>query len=154
MSARGHSLRKGYESIPREVLQPQDGRMSARALGVLAHLLSRPDGWQSSAERLARTFKEGRVAMERALNELEDLGYLARRRVRVQGGQFGWLWLYGDDPAYVAEHLAERITQVTGMSRPSAVPQEPAYGEGQPSTFAPDPSYPSTDEPSLDSWCS
>lgn len=123
-------VRKGYESLPRELLQPEDGVMTARALGVLAHLLSRPEGWKSSADRLAKTFKEGRAAIEKSLKELETLGYLARRRVQYANGQWGWVWLYGDDPAYLAAKLESTLDSYkANVSAGRTETREPHLGE-------------------------
>lgn len=107
--ARTRHVRRGYESIPRDVLQ--DERLSYRARGVLACLLSRPDGWRTSAEQLARQGKEGREAIRTALRELEDVGYLGRQRVQTEFGQWGWVWIVGDDPAQVADALAEAVRE-------------------------------------------
>jgi predicted transcriptional regulator len=103
--------RSHYEKIPSRVLQPKPGAMSARALGVLCHLLSQPPDWVSSAERLAFIFKEGRDAMEKALRELQELGYLARHRVPLGGGRWTWLWIFGDDPELVARDLALKLAE-------------------------------------------
>lgn len=100
-----------YEKIPQRLLQPTPDVMSARALGVLVHLLSQPADWAASAERLALTFREGRMAMERTLQELERLGYLARRRVPIERGHWSWLWIFGDDPALVAEDLPKQMAE-------------------------------------------
>jgi hypothetical protein len=85
--------------------------MTARALGVLCHLLSQPADWAASAERLALTFREGRMAMEKTLQELERLGYLARFRVPIGRGRWGWLWIFGDDPALVAEDVPRKLAE-------------------------------------------
>jgi hypothetical protein len=53
----------------------QDGRLSFRARGVLAYVLSQPDDWSHSAERLAVATTEGEKAIVSALSELEEFGY-------------------------------------------------------------------------------
>jgi len=68
----------------------EDSALSWAARGLLAYLLSRPKGWEVSAERLASHGTEGRKAVQAALRELESAGYLRRTRVR-EGGKFkGW----------------------------------------------------------------
>lgn len=56
----------------------RDGRLSFRATGVLAYLLSLPDGTEVSARRLVQAKSEGRDAILRALDELQAVGYLTR----------------------------------------------------------------------------
>lgn len=57
----------------------EDERLSYKARGLLAYLLSRPPGWTTSAERLAKDSpREGRDAVLSGLKELEVIGYLHR----------------------------------------------------------------------------
>jgi hypothetical protein len=58
----------------------QDARLSYRARGVLAYLLSLPDGWVTDHRKLASFAVEGERAVLTALKELETHGYLIRRR--------------------------------------------------------------------------
>lgn len=58
----------------------RDPRLSFRATGVLAFLLSLADGTDISGRRLCQTKKEGRDATLAALKELEEAGYLVRSR--------------------------------------------------------------------------
>ena len=62
-----------------------DGRLSFKARGILAFLLSRPPGWKTSAERLARSGTDGERAVKSGLKELEALGYLQRTRSHADG---------------------------------------------------------------------
>jgi hypothetical protein len=69
----------------------QDGRMSYTARGVLLDVLSRPDGWEVSADRMSRactakTKGSGREAILSAFRELELLGY---RRLVTENGDDG-----------------------------------------------------------------
>lgn len=65
-----------------------DERLSFRARGILAFLLSRPVGWRTDATTLARGAREGRDAIRTALAELEVTGYLHRVRERGDGGRW------------------------------------------------------------------
>lgn len=95
------------EPIPWRVLQ--DKRISFRARGVLGYLLSLPDGWEASAERIARDTTEGRDAVATALKELESVGYLARRKYQTTGGTWAWAWLYSDTPDELAAHVEDEL---------------------------------------------
>lgn len=66
----------------------RDKRLTFRATGLLVFLLSLPDGASIDARGLAQRKGEGRDAILRALRELTELGYLHRRRRRVEGGRF------------------------------------------------------------------
>lgn len=93
------TLRKrlqGNVSIPWSTAQ--DGRMSYTATGVLTEVLSRPDGWQVSAERMSRsrtggTKGSGREAILAAFRELERLGY---RRLVTENGEGGRIIRYAE----------------------------------------------------------
>ena len=62
-----------------------DGRLSFKARGILAFLLSRPPGWKTSAERLAKSGVDGERAVKSGLRELEAHGYLKRTRTHADG---------------------------------------------------------------------
>jgi hypothetical protein len=87
-----------FTVIPNAVLR--DRRLSARARGVLVYLLSLADGWQTTADRLAQEFLEGRDAIRTALRELEAVGYLRRDKYR-DPATMTWRssWEVTDDPA-------------------------------------------------------
>jgi hypothetical protein len=63
-----------------------DSRLSFRARGVLAWLLDKPDGWRAAADQIANGAPEGRDAIRTVLRELEECGYLVRRKHRSSTG--------------------------------------------------------------------
>ena len=65
----------------------QDITISLKAVGLLTKMLSFPDGWKFSTEGLAAICKEGPDAIQSALKELEQHGYLARHRLRDEKGR-------------------------------------------------------------------
>ncbi|MGW0861234.1 winged helix DNA-binding protein [Streptomyces sp. NPDC002611] len=62
-------------------------RGSAVTVGVAAYISSLPDGSPVSIAALCQHFSEGEILISRALRELEEAGYLERRRERTSGGQ-------------------------------------------------------------------
>lgn len=98
---RGH-LVKVIRTMPPEGWVPvsnetaQQRRLSWRAKGLLLDLLSFPDGYNITFDRLMAMAKasgdpdvEGRDAMRRAMQELERKGYLSHERVAVKDPQPG-----------------------------------------------------------------
>lgn len=67
----------------------QNPELSAKAKGVLAYILSLPDDWVIYQKELLRHFKDGRVSIETALDELETHGYLTKERTRDEKGRLG-----------------------------------------------------------------
>jgi hypothetical protein len=87
----------GWTTLPNQTLD--DDALSFRARGVLAWLLSRPDGWETDSARMAKNGtrragarradgREGRDAIRTALNELEAAGYIYRPRLQSEQGKW------------------------------------------------------------------
>ena len=87
-------------TIDNDVLQ--DPRLSLRALGLLARILSRPDSWRVETAELAQDCKEGRDAVRVALRELETAGYAERLRVQGDGGLWSTDVIVYDRPKAVS----------------------------------------------------
>ena len=75
-----------------------DERLSYKARGLLAYMLSRPPGWTTSAERLAAKAKDGRDSVRSGLRELESLGYLHRERSHDDAGKWSHNQIVTDEP--------------------------------------------------------
>jgi len=72
----------------------RDDRLSYCARGLLVELLSRPEGWETSADAVVGegaevpdVVGEGRRAMRAAFAELEEAGYMIRRIENRTGGE-------------------------------------------------------------------
>ncbi|MFJ1582544.1 hypothetical protein ACIOC1_04435 [Streptomyces sp. NPDC088197] len=77
---------RGFTVLPNTLLQ--DRRLSYTARGLLADLLSRPDGWREDGRHMADTSPQGRLAVAKALRELTAAGYYRVERVRRPDGTF------------------------------------------------------------------
>lgn len=76
----------------------QDKRLSFRARGVLAYVLSMPDDWRHSSRRMAEIGNEGRDAVQAALNELRALGYCEFLRENSPQGKFSTTIIFHEKP--------------------------------------------------------
>lgn len=109
---------RDFTQIPNAWIR--DGRLSHRARGVLAVLLSHRDGWETSVEHLVKNGKEGRDAIRSALNELLDVGYLRREAAQGEGGKFS-------GTRYVTQMPPTAWQPVDGKSTNGA-PENPSDG--------------------------
>ena len=75
-----------YSVIANAILQ--DDRLSYSARGIAACMLSKPDGWRIREENLYTTSPDSRGVVRRAEAELQEHGYLHRRR--YQDGRGRW----------------------------------------------------------------
>lgn len=66
----------------------RDDRLSFRATGLLAYILSLPDGHELSGVRLVEAKSEGRDAVYTALKELEEAEYLVRSKRQDETGRW------------------------------------------------------------------
>lgn len=64
----------------------KDKGLSLKARGLLTTMLSLPDDWNYTIEGLTKILKEGKDSIRGALTELEDCGYLVRKRIRNDKG--------------------------------------------------------------------
>ena len=66
----------------------KEKKMSLKAKGLLSLMLSLPDDWDYSISGLATLSKDGKDSIMSALAELEKFGYLTRKRLTNDKGQF------------------------------------------------------------------
>lgn len=78
---------RGWTEIQNDTLR--DARLSFRARGVLARLLSNADGFRMTAlELAAESPQEGRQAILTALRELRAAGYIVQTRLQGEAGRW------------------------------------------------------------------
>lgn len=73
-----------FTVLPNAVLQYR--KLSYTARGLLADLLSRPDGWHEDGRHMADTSPQGRGAIRKALKELTDAGFYRVELIRLSDG--------------------------------------------------------------------
>lgn len=100
-----HSFDNHFTQIPNHWLR--DTRLSFKARGVLALIISHTSGWSLSIEALAKQNQEGKDAIRSAIQELEQFGYLVRQQENLKG-RFGEAIWITTDPA--DEPMAENPT--------------------------------------------
>lgn len=77
----------------------RDGRLTLKARGLLAQLLSHRTGWRVSVATLVAVNPEGRDAIRGAVLELEEHGYLTRAQaIDGETGKFGGVEYTLTDP--------------------------------------------------------
>lgn len=85
-------------------------RLSWRARGLLLELLSYPDGWDTTVDKLVALARderknggnaEGRDAMQAAMNELVQAGYACHVRERGRRGQWTTTLVVSDSPGAI-----------------------------------------------------
>ncbi|MEV7214107.1 hypothetical protein AB0O31_13560 [Kitasatospora cineracea] len=73
-----------YTVLPNCMLQYR--QLSYTARGLLADLLSRPDGWREDGRHMADTSPQGRGAIRKALKELTAAGFYQVEKIRMPDG--------------------------------------------------------------------
>lgn len=73
----------------------EDQRLSWKAKGILAYLLSRPDNWRVYISQLVSCSSDGETAVASAMKELKDFGYAKLETVRddTSGKVDGKSWI-------------------------------------------------------------
>ena len=103
-----------FTVVPNQILN--DGRISFRAKGLLVFILSKPDHWRTTTSHLASIGPDGRQAIQSMMRELEQAGYVVRRRYQDPAtGQWRYDVLVFDCP-----HLGTRPDEQlsTGFPQP------------------------------------
>lgn len=114
-----------------------DERLSWKAKGLWAYLLSKPDDWQIYESELIKRAKDGRDSVRTALRELEKYGYISRRQTRNEDGSFGSMeYIVYERP------ITENLDDESGDGKS-------VYGKTDPSTENPSTGFPSTENPPL-----
>ena len=74
------SENKGFTIIQNEIIN--SGKVSLKALGLFLYLKSKPEDWRFSTIRIQKDFSDGLFAIRKAMNELEEVGLLERKKTK------------------------------------------------------------------------
>jgi len=110
MSIERAPRRARYTIVDNTVLE--DPRLSFKAKGLLAYILSKPDHWRTNRDHLASVGKDGVAAVRSAMTELEKAGYVVRRRVRGTSGQWDWHTIVHEVPVTKDPETARTPLQI------------------------------------------
>ena len=86
MSIYRRHKKNNYTCIDNHVFK--DHSLSMKAKGLLTQIYSLPDDWEYSVKGLSTLFSDGRDAVNNALQELIDHGYIVRTQKQNQAGKF------------------------------------------------------------------
>lgn len=87
----------------------RDSRLSGRARGIFAYIMTLPDDWKLYRTELYTHFPEGRRALDTAFKELQDLGYITKKPIHERGRLNGWRYRVREKPT------ADADTDASGM---------------------------------------
>lgn len=116
----------------------QDSRLSWAARGVLAYLISKPDGWEISARDLERQGNLRRDGVRAVLTELEAHGYLKRRREHnPENGLFVWVSVVFESPPSTANPAMVDTANPfpPSTANPAMAPSTPLPSTANPSPY-------------------
>lgn len=112
-----------------------DKRLSLKAKGLFAVMMSRPENWEFTVSGLAAFTGAGKDMIRSALAELEEVGYLIREQTHSEKGTFA-------GNVYVLQDTAPPLSE-----NPTAVEDEKAPLSEKPSTGNPSTEKPLSENP-------
>ena len=89
-----HSFDDQFAQIPNAWLR--DSRLSLKAIGLLAQIMTHVPGWNMSINSLSTRNNVGRDQIRTAIGELEEFGYLTREQSREDGRFSETIWRTSD----------------------------------------------------------
>lgn len=97
----------------------RDKKLSLKAKGLLSLILSLPEDWDYTLKGLSYICKEGIDAVRMAVKELEDAGYIERRRFRNEKGQLKSIeYIIHEIPETEQEDTPEEPKSENSMQEP------------------------------------
>lgn len=95
----------------------RDSRLSWKARGIFTYLWSQSESWEFNEVEVAKHSTDGRDSLRTGLKELEDAGYLDRKRERDSKGRVGSSkWVLHEKPMWKNRTL-DKSMQDNGTQR-------------------------------------
>lgn len=102
----------------------RNSKISLKAKGLLSQMLSLPEGWDYTLAGLASINREGEDAISAAVKELEQHGYIRRRRTQKPDGTFSGIEYVIYEEPVSSEPLPEN-PEVDNPEVENPVPENP-----------------------------
>ena len=93
----------------------RDERLALKSKGLLAYVLSLPNDWVLYVSELANHHKDGISAIYSAFKELTELGYVRRKRERIDGKLGGIDYIISETP--ILENLNVENLNVENLNK-------------------------------------
>lgn len=103
-------IRKNSNFVVMDKTSLNDKRLSWKAKGIMAYMLSKPDDWTFYLDEIATHSTDGMSSFRSGFNELKKLGYIQRVQSRDETGKFNWETIVYEQP--VTENPQVDIPQV------------------------------------------
>jgi len=100
-----------------------DTRLSWKAKGLLAYMLSLPDDWSFNISNLASHSKCSRESTSNTIKELTKAGYIQKTQVRTNFGKFGNLELFVFETPRAKPYSKKPITVNPSPEKPTTEKQ-------------------------------
>src|SRR5690625_1511085 len=82
-----------------------DQRLSWKAKGIMAFMLSKPDNWTFYLDEIATNSTDGMSSFRSGFNELKALGYVKRVQKQDEDGKFTWETIVHEVPLTENPHV-------------------------------------------------
>ena len=92
MNTLRNKLTSNFTIVPNEIVS--DNRLTMKAKAIFLYLLSKPDDWDFYIQHIADSCTDGKNAIQTGLKELEEHGYLMRKKKVNEINRFdGWEYI-------------------------------------------------------------
>jgi hypothetical protein len=127
-----------------------DSRLSWKAKGLHTYLMSLPDDWKIFLSEVETHSKDGRDSVHSAVRELEQYGYIVRKRERNKDGTYAATIYYINEKPEQTIEIQENKEETNHPETEKPFVDEKSLPEtGFPYTDNPETVKPNTDNPQL-----